>query len=118
MFCREHVAQLREHEEAFRAAGARVAAVGLGDREYARAFREETGIGFPLLIDEERQEPRPAGGAPPAPPRAEPVSARWQLRIRAGRRGPVRARERDVRGQRVTGGVAGSGAGSVAVCSS
>ena len=52
---------MREHEEAFRAAGARLAAIGLGDREYARAFREETGIAFPLLIDEERQAYRAAG---------------------------------------------------------
>lgn len=28
--------------------------MGLGDRTYARAFREETGITFPLLIDEKR----------------------------------------------------------------
>ena len=32
-----------------------MAAVGLGDRVYARAFREETGITFPLLIDEKRE---------------------------------------------------------------
>lgn len=55
IFCREHVAQLRDHEDAFRDAGARVAAIGLGDRTYARAFREETGIRFPLLIDEQRR---------------------------------------------------------------
>jgi hypothetical protein len=29
--------------------------VGLGDRTYARAFREETGITFPLLVDERRE---------------------------------------------------------------
>jgi alkyl-hydroperoxide reductase/thiol specific antioxidant family protein len=51
---------LREHEAEFNAAGARLAAVGLGDRQYARAFREETGIGFPLLIDEQRQAYRAA----------------------------------------------------------
>jgi hypothetical protein len=49
------VAQLREHEEEFRAKGAALAAVGLGDRYYARGFREDTGITFPLLIDEHRQ---------------------------------------------------------------
>jgi len=32
-----------------------LAAVGLGDRIYARAFRDETGITFPLLIDEKRE---------------------------------------------------------------
>ena len=55
IFCREHVAQLAEREEAFRQAGARLAAIGLGDRAHARAFREETGIRFPLLVDEERR---------------------------------------------------------------
>jgi alkyl-hydroperoxide reductase/thiol specific antioxidant family protein len=49
------VAQLRAHEDEFRAAGANLAAVGLGDPGYARAFREETGIRFPLLVDEKRQ---------------------------------------------------------------
>jgi hypothetical protein len=46
---------LREHEEDFHAAGARLAAVGLGDARYARDFREETGIRFPLLVDEHRK---------------------------------------------------------------
>jgi len=45
---------LREHEREFRARGANLAAIGLGDRNYARLFREETGIAFPLLIDEQR----------------------------------------------------------------
>jgi len=52
---------LREHQAAFRAKGASLAAVGLGDRHYARMFREETGITFPLLIDEGRQAYRVAG---------------------------------------------------------
>lgn len=52
---------MREHESAFRDAGARLAAVGLGDRQYARFFREETGIPFPLLIDERREAYRAAG---------------------------------------------------------
>ena len=55
------MAQLRAHEPAFREAGARLAAVGLGDRAYARHFREETGITFPLLIDEKREAYRAAG---------------------------------------------------------
>jgi hypothetical protein len=46
---------LREHEQAFSRAGASLAAIGLGDRPYARLFREETGIRFPLLVDEERR---------------------------------------------------------------
>ena len=38
-----------------------MAAIGLGDRNYAKLFRDETGITFPLLIDEERQAYRAAG---------------------------------------------------------
>jgi peroxiredoxin len=45
---------LREHEAEFTSKGARIAAIGLGDKNYAHLFREETGITFPLLIDEER----------------------------------------------------------------
>jgi hypothetical protein len=52
---------LREHESAFREAGATLAAIGLGDREYAKAFRQETGIAFPLLIDEGREAYRAVG---------------------------------------------------------
>jgi peroxiredoxin len=51
---------LRDHEEEIRAAGAGIVAIGLGDPRYARAFREETGIGFPLLVDEERKAYRAA----------------------------------------------------------
>lgn len=51
---------MREHELAFRDKGASLAAVGLGDRNYARMFREESGITFPLLIDESRQAYRAA----------------------------------------------------------
>ena len=42
---------MREHEQEFRERGANLAAVGLGDMHYARIFREETGITFPLLVD-------------------------------------------------------------------
>lgn len=52
---------MREREQAFRNKGAALAAIGLGDRQYARAFRDETGITFPLLIDEERRAYRVAG---------------------------------------------------------
>jgi len=50
-----HVAQLREHEDEFKKLGASLAVVGLSDREHAREFRDETGIAFPLLIDEQQQ---------------------------------------------------------------
>jgi hypothetical protein len=52
---------LRAHEQAFRERGANLAAIGLGDANYARLFREETGITFPLLIDEERLAYHAAG---------------------------------------------------------
>jgi hypothetical protein len=46
---------LREHEPEFQQAGAKLAAIGLGDLNYARMFREETGITFPLLVDADRK---------------------------------------------------------------
>jgi hypothetical protein len=45
---------LREHQAEFDAKGINLAAIGLGDRTFAKAFQEETGITFPLLIDEDR----------------------------------------------------------------
>jgi hypothetical protein len=60
VFCREHVAQLREHQSEIKARGANLAAIGMGDFHYARAFREEAGITFPLLIDVERAAYRAA----------------------------------------------------------
>ena len=52
---------MREHESKFKAKGATLAAIGLGDARYAAQFRQETGITFPLLIDEERLAYRAAG---------------------------------------------------------
>ena len=52
---------MRANEQAFRDRGANLAAIGLGDANYARLFREETDIRFPLLIDEQRQAYRAAG---------------------------------------------------------
>ena len=46
---------MREFEQEFRKKGARLAAVGLGDANYARHFRQQTGITFPLLIDDKRE---------------------------------------------------------------
>jgi hypothetical protein len=51
---------LREYEPRFRARGATLAAIGLGDTHFARSFREQTGITFPLLIDADRQAYRAA----------------------------------------------------------
>jgi peroxiredoxin len=61
IFSRQHVAQLRAHEHEFRAAGARLVAIGLGDQIYAWSFRQATGIGFPLLVDETREAYQAAG---------------------------------------------------------
>ena len=52
---------MREHEAEFRSKGANLAAIGLGDSNYARMFREDTGITFPLLVDEQRLAYRAAG---------------------------------------------------------
>jgi hypothetical protein len=52
---------LRDHEEEFRAKGARLAAIGLGDMRYARLFQQATGIKFPLLVDEKSEAYKAAG---------------------------------------------------------
>ena len=46
---------MRDHAAEFAAKGANLAAVGLGDVRYAEEFRKETGIPFPLLIDEHKE---------------------------------------------------------------
>jgi hypothetical protein len=51
---------LREHQQAFESKGAKLVAIGLGDFNYARHFREDTGITFPLLVDEKREAYRAA----------------------------------------------------------
>ena len=45
---------MRDYDPQIVEAGGRVAAVGLGDINYARDFRDQTGISFPLLVDEKR----------------------------------------------------------------
>jgi len=52
---------LRHLEPRIAESGARLAAIGLGDRNHARAFRAETGIEFPLLVDDERRAYRAVG---------------------------------------------------------
>ncbi len=46
---------MREHQPAFLAKNASLAAISLGDARYARLFQEETGIDFPILIDADSQ---------------------------------------------------------------
>ena len=52
---------MRAHEAEIKAKGANLAAIGLGGAEYARMFRDETGVDFPLLIDEDSATHRAAG---------------------------------------------------------
>ncbi len=46
---------MREHQQEFEAKNANLAAIGLGDSYYAKVFRDETGIRFPLLVDDDRK---------------------------------------------------------------
>ena len=46
---------MREYEEEFKSLGAGLVVVGQTDREHARQFRDETGITFPLLVDDEQR---------------------------------------------------------------
>jgi hypothetical protein len=52
---------LRDAKASFDALGANIAAIGLGGMEYARHFREDTKIDFPLLVDEDNQVHKAAG---------------------------------------------------------
>ena len=52
---------MRDAEARFKEKGANVVAIGLGGADYARQFRDETKITFPLLIDEESQVHKLAG---------------------------------------------------------
>jgi len=71
---------LREHQEQFEKKGAQLAAVGLGDLSYARAFHDESGIHFPLLIDERREAYQAV-----ALKKATPLHVLWTLN-RLGRK--------------------------------
>jgi peroxiredoxin len=46
---------LRAHQQEFEQRGVGLAAIGLGDMNYARVFREDIGITFPLLVDDNRK---------------------------------------------------------------
>jgi AhpC/TSA antioxidant enzyme len=45
---------LRDREKGFHLKGASLAAVSLGDMAHAKIFRDDAGITFPLLVDEDR----------------------------------------------------------------
>lgn len=51
MFCREHVAQLRDIKDAIQERGAQLLVIGNGNPRQARAFRDEWKIDFPMLVD-------------------------------------------------------------------
>jgi hypothetical protein len=52
---------LRDSEGKFRQKGVNIAAVGLGGLRYARQFRDEIRIAFPLLIDDDTEVHKAAG---------------------------------------------------------
>ena len=54
MFCREHVAQLRDANEAIESLGASVVIVGNGTPAEARTFCDEFAVPFPVFVDPER----------------------------------------------------------------
>ena len=53
MHCRYHAAQLREQENEINEKGARIVAIGTGDRRYAQAFIDDEEIGFLVLVDDD-----------------------------------------------------------------
>lgn len=61
MYCRERVAQLRDHEAEIGAAGVGIAAIGTGDIRYARAFKSDRSIDFPLMVDDDLTTYRAVG---------------------------------------------------------
>lgn len=109
-FCREHVADVRDDYERFRAAGAEVAVVTMGTPEQAAAFREERSLPFTCLSDPEQQAYRafeiPRGGMSQI---AGP--AVWGAGLRATLRGGVRQPQGDL--QQLHGVVVVDGRGVV-----
>ncbi|MDQ1521413.1 MAG: AhpC/TSA antioxidant enzyme [Actinomycetota bacterium] len=46
---------MREHYDEIKSAGADVVAIGTGDVRYAQAFVNDTGIPFPVLVDDDSE---------------------------------------------------------------
>lgn len=61
MFCREHVAQLRDIDQEVRERGAAITVVGNGNPRQAAAFRDEFALPFTLLTDPKLRAFRAAG---------------------------------------------------------
>lgn len=55
MFCREQAARLGQRLDEIGAADAQLVAIGNGHEHWARAFREEEGVAFPVYVDPGRQ---------------------------------------------------------------
>jgi hypothetical protein len=55
MFCREQAVQLHRERGRILERGATLAFVGNGNRNFARAFRDEFGIESPVYVDTERR---------------------------------------------------------------
>ena len=52
---------MRDAESKFKAKGANIVAIGLGGMDYARHFRDDTQVDFPLLVDEDNKVHQAAG---------------------------------------------------------
>ncbi len=61
MFCREQVAQLRDHVEEIRSLGAELFVIGNGKARQAAEFAAERDLPFPLLTDPGRRSFKAAG---------------------------------------------------------
>lgn len=61
MHCRDHAVQLHRDRDRFRAAGARLAVVGMGTPAHAADFRRRWKLDLPLLVDPERKAFAAAG---------------------------------------------------------
>jgi hypothetical protein len=52
--CRHHALQLQRDHQELAATGGDVVLVGMGTPAHARAFRDETGVTFPLLLSRDK----------------------------------------------------------------
>ncbi len=77
---------MRSHEDEITAAGARIVAIGTGDRRFAEHFVQESSIGFPVLLDDNGDAARAAsvkGGMASAVKLASPTVLRRAKEARA-----------------------------------
>lgn len=55
MHCRYHAVQLHREREGFGEVADRVHLVGMGTPAHARAFKDETGVDFPILLSRDKE---------------------------------------------------------------